>query len=80
MDLRLRLGLPEGEYDERSCIIVTEINSLPYGIKVDRVSDVIRVLPEQTAVSPAENGVVSGFVTQDDKRISMLNLDRLVRT
>lgn len=80
MDLRLRLGLPEGEYDERSCIIVTEINSLPYGIKVDRVSDVIRVLPEQTAVSPAENGVVSGFVTQNDKRISMLNLDRLVRT
>ena len=80
MDFRLRLGLPEGSYDERSCVIVIEINGLQCGILVDRVSDVENCTPEQIALSPAESSIVSCFITSAKKRISLLNPDRLVRS
>lgn len=81
MDLRLRLGLPEGEYDERSCIIVIEINTLQCGLLVDRVTDVEDVPPELIARSPVENGMVRGFVIREDKpRISILDPRVLART
>lgn len=79
MDFRLRLGLPEGEYDDRSCVIVLEINTLQCGIRVDRVSDVEYAFPAQIAVSPAEKSMVSCFITMENKRISLIDTDRLVR-
>lgn len=80
MDFRLRLGLPEGEYDDHSCIIVIEINTFLCGIKVDRVRDAEMIQPGEAAVSPAENGVVCGFVTREGKdRISVIDPEILVR-
>lgn len=81
MDLRLRLGLPEGEFDERSCIIVLEINTLQCGLRVDRVLDAELIRPEDITRSPVENGMVKGFVIRDGKeRISILDPEILVRT
>ncbi len=80
MDLRLRLGYPKGEYDERSCVIIIEINTHQCGILVDRVSDVEAVPAGKTALSPAENGVVCGFVTlNESSRISIIDPEKLVR-
>lgn len=79
MDFRLRLGLPKWEYDDRSCVIVLEINGMQYGLLADRVSDVENCLPEQIALSPAENSVVSCFISTPKKRISLLNPERLIR-
>ncbi len=79
MDFRLRLGLPKWEYDSRSCVIVLEINGMQYGVLVDRVSDAENCLPEQIALSPADNSVVSCFISTPKKRISLLNPERLVR-
>ena len=81
MDLRLRLGLPEGEFDERSCLIVLEINTLQCGLRVDRVLDAELIRPEDITRSPVENGMVKGFVIRDGKeRISILDPEILVRT
>ena len=81
MDLRLRLGLPEGDYDERSCVIVIEINTMLCGLAVDRVSDVENITPELIARSPVDNGMVRGFVIREDKpRISILDPRVLTRT
>lgn len=81
MDLRLRLGLPEGEFNERSCIIVLEINTLQCGLRVDRVLDAELIRPEDITRSPVENGMVKGFVIRDGKeRISILDPEILVRT
>lgn len=79
MDFRFRLGLPEFEYDSKSCVIVLEINGMPYGLLVDRVSDVENCLPEQIALSPAESSVVSCFISTKKKRISLLNPEQLIR-
>ncbi|MGN0594930.1 MAG: chemotaxis protein CheW [Hominimerdicola sp.] len=73
VDFRKRLGLSAGIFDDRSCIIIVEINSAQAGIICDRVSDVENVLPEMIAPSPVENGLVRCFITHKKKRISLLN-------
>lgn len=81
MDLRMRLGKPEGEYDDHSCVIVLEINTMQCGLIVDRVSDVERVTPEMIVRSPVDNGLVRGFVMHEDKsRISILDPGVVART
>ena len=81
MDLRLRLGLPEGEYDDRSCVIVVEINTMQCGLIVDRVSDVQKVTSEMIARSSVDNGMVRGFVIHEDKtKVSILDPGVLART
>lgn len=80
VDFRLKLGMPEGEYDSRSCIIVIEINTHQCGIRVDRVSDVERALPSDIARSPAEDSLISAFIIKNsEERISVLNTEKLVR-
>lgn len=80
IDFRLRLGLPETEYDARSCTIIIEVGSNQAGIICDRVSDVEDILTEQTAASPVKNGLVKCFINTKDKNISLLDPDVLVRT
>ena len=51
IDLRLRLGLPEGEYDNRSSTIVIEVGSNQAGIICDKVLDVEDILPADRRVA-----------------------------
>lgn len=41
IDLRSRLGLPRGQYDDRTSIIVVSHETTRYGVIVDRVNDVV---------------------------------------
>lgn len=43
MDVRLRFGKPEHEYDERTCVIVIDIRDISIGLIVDRVSEVLNI-------------------------------------
>ena len=79
IDFALRMSLPAPVYTERSCVIVVEIGSHQAGIMVDRVSDVEDITPEMIARSPIENGTVKFFITENKKRISLLDAERLVR-
>ncbi len=45
MDVRLRFGMPEREYDERTVIIVMEVDDAPVGLIVDGVREV-RDIPQ----------------------------------
>ena len=81
MDLRMRLGKPEGEYDDHSCVIVLEINTMQCGLIVDRVSDVESVAAGAIVRSPVDNGLVRGFLMHEDKsRISILDPGVVART
>ncbi|MBR1864433.1 MAG: purine-binding chemotaxis protein CheW [Ruminococcus sp.] len=80
MDLRLRLGMEKGNYDERSCMIVVEINTMLCGIVVDRVTDVENISPEDLVLSPVKGGMVYGFVMKEgSQRISILDPEKLAR-
>ena len=64
IDLRLRLGLGSNQA----------------GIICDKVLDVEDILPQQTAVSPVKNSLVKCFINANNKNISLLDPDILVRT
>jgi purine-binding chemotaxis protein CheW len=62
MDLRLRFGLEEKEYNQRTCIIVVEINigevKKQMGIVVDTVSEVVNI--QKNEIDPSAKYDVSG--------------------
>ena len=57
MDLRLRFGMKEQEYNERTCIIVVEVQGVtgPFqvGMVVDSVSEVLNISAEEIEPAPS---------------------------
>ncbi|MDH5297798.1 MAG: chemotaxis protein CheW, partial [Desulfobulbaceae bacterium] len=52
MDVRLRFHLPAREYDERTCIVVVDINGTAVGLVVDQVNEVADIPEEQVEPPP----------------------------
>lgn len=56
IDLRLKFGLPAEEYTQRTCIIVTQVqgesSTLPMGIVVDGVSEVLNLTAPEIEDTP----------------------------
>ena len=52
MDVRNRFKLPPREYDERTCIIVVEIDGTSVGLVVDTVNEVVGIPEEQVEPPP----------------------------
>ncbi len=44
MDVRVRFNMPERDYDDRTCIIVTQVAGVRMGLVVDTVSEVLDIL------------------------------------
>jgi len=83
MDIRIRFGIPEKDYDERTCIIVTNMKDVDMGIIVDRVSEVVEVLESQIDPMPKINNknaqkYVKGIGKVGDEIKILLDLDRLL--
>ena len=79
IDLRRKLGSPDWEYDEKSCMILIEDGVYQAGILVDRVNDVERVGPSQIAPNPVKDSTELCFITTDNARISLLNTRKLIK-
>ncbi|NOT44014.1 MAG: purine-binding chemotaxis protein CheW [Acidobacteria bacterium] len=85
VDLRRRLGFPDGSYDERTCIIVAEIRAASamrlMGVVVDAVSEVLAVTGEEIEPPPTFGGdadraaFVKGVTTVKGKVKLLLDLD-----
>lgn len=61
MDVRLRFGLPEQEYTQRTCIVVLDNEGVQLGLIVDGVREVTNI-PEDLRMPPpsdSENGINS---------------------
>lgn len=52
VDVRLRLGKPETQYNERTCIIVTNVQENDFGFIVDEVDEVTTIPPELISTPP----------------------------
>lgn len=53
MDVRLRFKKEPKEYNDRTCIIVVEVESILLGLIVDNISEVISI-PDEEIVPPPE--------------------------
>jgi purine-binding chemotaxis protein CheW len=52
VDLRLRFGMEERQYDDRTCIVVSEIGGVSLGFIVDTVEEVLEIPESQVEPAP----------------------------
>ncbi len=63
VDVRLRFGMEEIEYDDRACIIVVKVNNTNIGLIVDEVAEVLSIPENQISKPPLTNkGSQSRFI------------------
>jgi len=88
-DLRLKFGLPETDYTDRTCIIVIEINgqngTILVGIVVDAVSEVLNIKAEEIEPAPAfgaqlDTGFILGMAKTEEGVKILLDIDDVLNT
>lgn len=52
IDMRLRFGMDERSYDERTCIIVVNIHDVKLGLLVDTVNEVLTIEDDSISMPP----------------------------
>lgn len=86
MDLRTKFGMPQQQYDERTCIIVAEI--LVHGVEkllgivVDMVSEVVTISADQIEPPPeygntVEHSAILGIGKIKDRVVIILDIDEV---
>ena len=89
IDLRLRFGMGEIEYTERTCIIVVEMAGesvdVIIGIVVDTVSEVLTIRDEEIEDPPRfgarlDTDYIHGMAKTDDGVKILLDIDRVLRS
>ncbi|MEW6182076.1 MAG: chemotaxis protein CheW [Bacillota bacterium] len=83
MDVRLRFGMEERAYDDRTCIVVINVNNHTVGLIVDRVSEVLDIRKSDIEAPPqVKKGegsrFVSGMGKVGEKVKILLNADRVL--
>ena len=83
MDQRLRFGLPEQAYDERTTIIVLDLEGVPTGLVVDQVTDVLTIPPNKIDPPPhwwheGKQGIIKGLGKLNDKVNIILDVPHLL--
>ena len=87
VDLRLKFGLMEEEYTERTSIIVVEVkglaNNIPIGIVVDTVSEVINIIAGEIEQAPVFGSTINtsyilGMAKTDSGVKILLNIDQVL--
>jgi len=89
IDLRLRFGLDATAYTERTCIIVVEIHgesgSIPMGIVVDAVSEVLNIRSADIENTPSfgvklNTDFILGMAKTDGGVKILLDIDKVLGT
>ncbi|MCX6148700.1 MAG: chemotaxis protein CheW [Candidatus Kapabacteria bacterium] len=83
IDLRMRFGFEQIDFDERTCIIILNFNEQFYGIIVDRVLEVVFILEEdidKEAIN--EFNVFNKFIKNvskfNDKILANLDVEKVI--
>lgn len=89
IDLRLRFGMPEKEYDEKTCIIVLEVResdiNILMGIIVDSVSEVLNVTLDELEPTPnfgisLDTAFIMAMAKGKGTVRSLMNIDKVLTT
>lgn len=87
VDLRLRFGMQEIEYTERTCIVVVEIKGnageIQMGIVVDSVSEVLNIKAEDIQDTPTfgtslNTEYILGMAKMESRVKILLDIDRVM--
>lgn len=83
LDLRKRFGLPADERTNETRIIVVDVDNRTVGLKVDAVSEVLRlpadtVEPPPAIVTGAESDYIRGVGKLDGRLIILLDVSKIL--
>lgn len=84
MDVRLRFRMPAREYDDRTCIVVVNVNEASVGLVVDTVREVADIpeaqieLPPEVAEASAQ-GYIQGLGKVGEEVKILLDAEKLLR-
>lgn len=87
IDLRLKFGLPQAEYTQRTCIIVTQVqgesSTLQMGVIVDGVSEVLNLTGQEVEDTPdfgdaAATQYLLGMAKVKGKVKILLDIDKVL--
>jgi len=88
-DLRLRFGMEEMEYNDRTCTIVVEIEGregdIEIGVVVDSVSEVLNIKAEEIEDTPAfgtqlDTEYTLGMAKTEDSLKILLDIDKIMNS
>lgn len=85
VDLRLRFGMRERAYDDRTCIVVSEIGRVSLGFIVDTVEEVLEIPEAQVEPAPRFKSVsgqeryIAGMGKVGESVKILLDVEKLVR-
>ena len=83
IDIRIRLKRPEAEYNDNTCIIVTNIQDSYIGFIVDTVDEVVNIGSESISPTPkvsksVTNRYLTGVGQIGEKVVLLLNLSKIL--
>ncbi|OGP15051.1 MAG: chemotaxis protein CheW [Deltaproteobacteria bacterium GWA2_54_12] len=83
LDLRKRFGLPSDEKTNETRIIVVDVDNKTVGLKVDAVSEVLRlpadtVEPAPAIVTGAESDYIKGVGKLDGRLLILLDVEKIL--
>jgi purine-binding chemotaxis protein CheW len=85
VDLRLRFGIEEREYDDRTCIVVAEVDRVLIGLIVDTVEEVLEILESNIEPPPRFKTVsgrdryISGMGKAGEQVKILIDVEKIVR-
>jgi purine-binding chemotaxis protein CheW len=84
VDLRLRFGIEEKEYDDRTCIVIVSVNESTVGLIVDIVSEVHEIEKKDIGEAPSFKNVsgkeqyIAGLAKKGDEVKIILDVDKII--
>lgn len=83
MDIRLRFGIEGRDYDDRTCVIVVQLDQTSLGLVVDTVSEVVFIDENSIEPSPSQSSNGESFIEGMGKIGNeikiLLDVDQMVR-
>jgi purine-binding chemotaxis protein CheW len=84
IDMRLKFGKEAAEYNDRTCIIVIDIQDVSVGLIVDNVSEVTTITDENIVPPPNyktsfQNKYIKGIGKSDNDVKLLLDCDKLLK-
>jgi purine-binding chemotaxis protein CheW len=82
MDVRLRFNIEEIEYNDHTCLIITNIDGMDIALIVDSVSEVLSI-PDENIIPPPDtkksgNKFVRGIGKAGENILMLLDYQRLI--
>src|SRR6056297_2698102 len=84
MDIRLKFQKEEKDYDDRTCIVVLDVDDVSLGVIVDRVSEVIEIADENITDAPdfdqeINERYIRGIGKIEEKVVILLDRKQLIK-